>query len=86
MISPLDMANLMLLIVGLVELFWIWMLIDCATTKSLGIYEKMIWVAILIVTQGIGAIAYAFLISSYGAQTFHRREANLCVRKTRNKR
>lgn len=62
MISPLEMANLMILIVGFAELFWFWMLIDCAITRSLAPYEKVIWIAILIISQAIGAIAYALLI------------------------
>jgi hypothetical protein len=44
--------------------FWIWMLIDCLTRKSLRDNEKILWVVILICSHLIGSILYFFIVRS----------------------
>ena len=44
-------------IVGL-TVFWIWMLIDCATKEPSQGNEKLIWVLIILLTHWIGALIY----------------------------
>ena len=39
--------------------FWIWMLVDCATKEPEG-SEKIAWVLIIIFTHWIGALIYLF--------------------------
>lgn len=40
---------------------WIWMLIDCATKEPSEGNEKLIWILIIVLTHGIGALIY-FLV------------------------
>jgi glucan phosphoethanolaminetransferase (alkaline phosphatase superfamily) len=59
-------ALIILLILGAVVLgilgtiFWIWMVIDCATNKKLRDDQKVIWLLVIIFTHLIGAIIYYF--------------------------
>lgn len=38
--------------------FWIWMLIDCATNEPSEGNDKIIWILILIFTHWLGALIY----------------------------
>ncbi len=53
-----------------VFIFWIWMLVDCATNEPSEGNEKIIWILIIIFT-GIGALIYLLVrrpqrISQFG--------------------
>lgn len=41
--------------------FWIWMLIDCATKEPNEGNDKLIWILIIALTHGVGALIY-FLV------------------------
>lgn len=41
--------------------FWIWMLIDCATNEPSEGNDKIIWIIIIVFTNWIGALIY-FLV------------------------
>jgi len=41
--------------------FWIWMLVDCATKESSQGNEKLIWILIILFTHFLGALLY-FLV------------------------
>ncbi len=41
--------------------FWIWMLIDCATKESSQGNEKIVWIVVIAVTHILGAAIY-FLV------------------------
>lgn len=43
------------------EIFWIWMLVECVTKEPTEGNTQLIWVVILVVTNVLGAILY-FLI------------------------
>ncbi len=45
----------------LAEMFWIWMLVDCATRKSSEGNDKVVWIIIIIFTNFIGALIYLFV-------------------------
>ena len=62
MAPGLEMINFMIFMAVLLELFWVWMLVDCAITRALDLHEKMIWMAVMILTQGFGAVAYALVV------------------------
>jgi hypothetical protein len=48
--------------VGIIgTLFWIWMLIDCATKEPSSGNDKLIWILIIIFTHLLGALIY-FLV------------------------
>ena len=53
-----------LLIVALVlgaSVFWVFMIIDCATKEAASGNEKLIWILIVIFTHWIGALIYYFV-------------------------
>jgi hypothetical protein len=39
-------------------IFWVWMLIDCATREPQQGNDKLVWVIIIAVTHVIGALIY----------------------------
>jgi len=43
-------------IVGTV--FWIWMLIDCATNEPSEGCDKIVWILVILFTHGLGALIY----------------------------
>ncbi len=42
-------------------IFWIWMLVDCATKESNQGSDKVVWILIIIFTHFIGALIYFFV-------------------------
>lgn len=42
-------------------IFWLWMIIDCATKEPSGSNNQIIWLLIIIFTHLIGAILYYFI-------------------------
>jgi Phospholipase_D-nuclease N-terminal len=42
-------------------IFWIWMLIDAITNKSLSGNEKILWVVVVILLPCLGPILYFFI-------------------------
>lgn len=50
-----------LLIAVLGTVFWIWMLIDCATNEPSEGNDKLVWVLIILLTHVIGAAIYYFV-------------------------
>ncbi|WP_292487278.1 PLDc N-terminal domain-containing protein [Methanohalobium sp.] len=49
------------LIGTLATVFWIWMLIDCATKEPSQGNDKVVWIIIIVFTQIIGALIYYFV-------------------------
>jgi len=45
----------------LAMVFWIWMLVDCATKEPSQGNDKIVWILVIILTAWIGALIY-FLI------------------------
>ena len=39
-------------------LFWIWMIVDCATKESSEGNTKIVWILIIVLTHWIGALIY----------------------------
>ena len=58
-------GGLLFIVLGVLALagfiFWIWMLVDCATKEPEG-NDKLVWILIIILTHVIGALIY-FLVS-----------------------
>jgi hypothetical protein len=51
-----------ILLVGLaLVVFWIWMLVDCATKEPSQGNDKIVWILIIVFTHWIGALIY-FLV------------------------
>ena len=49
-------------ILGLLgTIFWIWMLVDCATRETIQGSEKVAWILIILFTHFIGAAIYFFV-------------------------
>ncbi len=50
---------LLIAVVGLV--FWIWMIVDCASNEPSEGNDKIVWILIIVLTQIIGALIYYFV-------------------------
>jgi hypothetical protein len=50
---------LFVFVIGILgTVFWIWMLVDCATKESNEGNNKIIWILIIIFTHFLGALVY----------------------------
>jgi len=54
---PLIIAPIAILLL----VFWIWMIIDCATKEPSEGNDKIIWILVIILTSWIGALIYYFV-------------------------
>lgn len=46
----------------IMEVFWIWMIIDCVNNKQLQQgNDKLVWILIIVFTNWIGALIYFFV-------------------------
>ena len=45
----------------LASIFWVWMIVDCATKEPDQGNEKIVWILVIVFTHWIGALLY-FLI------------------------
>ena len=63
-LMPIGLPELIIILpllwVLLGTIFWIWMLIDCATKES-NPNDKVVWILIMVVTPLIGAVIYFFV-------------------------
>jgi hypothetical protein len=59
-IAFLLLFALFTLVALLGTIFWIWMLIDCATKEPSEGNDKIVWVAIILLTHLLGALIYYF--------------------------
>ena len=55
-----------------VMVFWIWMIVECATKEPSQGNDKIVWILIIVFTQLIGALIYYFVrrpqrIAQYGS-------------------
>ncbi|MBT3295011.1 MAG: PLDc_N domain-containing protein [Verrucomicrobia bacterium] len=67
------MLPLLVMAVGVAAtIFWIWMLVDCATKEPAEGNDKLTWVLIIVLTHWIGALIYLLVrrpkrIEEFGA-------------------
>ena len=47
-----------LLLAALTTLFWVWMLVDCASNTRLQGVEKIVWLLVIFFLHVLGAIIY----------------------------
>ena len=57
--SNFELFALLFVITGLV--FWIWMIVECATKEPSQGNDKIVWIIIIIFGQLIGALIYYFV-------------------------
>ena len=43
------------------SVFWVWMIIECATKEPAEGNDKLIWILIIVFTHWIGALIYYFV-------------------------
>lgn len=48
------------LIALLATVFWIWMIVDCATNESSASNDKLVWILVIVLTHIVGAAIYCF--------------------------
>ncbi len=58
---PTSVGVVVILLIILGAIFWVWMLVDCATNQSLKENEKVVWVIIIALTSWLGALLYFFI-------------------------
>ena len=58
---PGSVETLVILLLLLGTIFWVWMLVDCATNQSFKGNEKAVWVIIIALTNWLGALLYFFI-------------------------
>ena len=51
----------LLLLALALMVFWVWMLVDCATKEPSAGNEKIVWILVILCTHWIGALIY-FLV------------------------
>jgi uncharacterized RDD family membrane protein YckC len=51
----------MLVLAILASIFWIWMLVDCATNRSLEGAQKIVWILVILFLHLLGALIYFFV-------------------------
>jgi Phospholipase_D-nuclease N-terminal len=57
-----ELILLLFFVIGILGmLFWIWMLIDCATKEPSEGNDKVIWILVILFTHFIGALIYYFI-------------------------
>ncbi len=59
-VIALSFASLFILAALMVFVFWVWMLIDCATNEPSEGNDKVIWILVIVLTNGVGALIYFF--------------------------
>jgi len=42
--------------------FWIWMIVDCATRKFKNDTDKIVWILVILFANLIGAVIYYFIV------------------------
>jgi uncharacterized membrane protein YczE len=52
---------LILLVIGLLFAFWLWMLVDCLKNQALQGTEKIVWVLVIVFLHTLGALVYFFV-------------------------
>ncbi|MFC1730592.1 PLDc N-terminal domain-containing protein [candidate division KSB1 bacterium] len=57
----------------LLTIFWIWMIVDCAKRHFMDETEKVIWILVIIIVGGLGAVIYYFAVKRPGDRR-HRRK------------
>ncbi len=58
--SVYSFGSLIVLAVLMAFVFWIWMLVDCATKEPSEGNDKVIWVLVIVLTNWVGALIYFF--------------------------
>ena len=62
MIGLAEIFILFALTIGLFgSIFWIWMIIECATKEANDSNDKLVWTIIIVFTHFIGAAIYYFV-------------------------
>ena len=52
----------LLLVIGLGgTIFWIWMLVDCASKEPSQGNDKLVWILVIVFTHLLGALLYFFI-------------------------
>lgn len=61
---PNVLELVILLALLLATVFWIWMLVDCATSKKLDGTNRIVWAIIICLASYLGAILYFCIVRS----------------------
>ena len=76
MSGSLGLGEVFFLLIALIGLaasvFWVWMIIDCATKEPAEGNDKLVWILIIVFTHWVGSPIYYFIrrpqsIAQFGA-------------------
>jgi len=76
MSGSLGLGEVFFLLIALIGLaasvFWVWMIIDCATKEPAEGNDKLVWILIIVFTHWVGSLIYYFIrrpqrIAQFGA-------------------
>jgi heme A synthase len=59
LLSPVHLLTM--LVIFALFVFWLWMLIDCLKNPRLQGTEKIVWILVIILLYGLGALIYFFV-------------------------
>jgi hypothetical protein len=68
----LAIMPILLVLLGIAgTIFWIWMIVDCATNEPSEGNDKIVWILVIVFTHWIGALVYYLVrrpnrIAQYG--------------------
>lgn len=60
LLLPLLFIGAAFVIAILAFVFWIWMLVDCATKEPSQGNDKVVWLLVIVLLHGLGALIYFF--------------------------
>ena len=62
---PFTFSILLVVVTFIIIAFCIWMIVDCLKRKFRIEAERWIWIGLIIVTRGIGALIYYIAVKEY---------------------
>ncbi len=60
LLLPLLFIGAAFVIAILAFVFWIWMLVDCVTKEPSQGNDKVVWILVIVLLHGLGALIYFF--------------------------
>jgi len=61
-----------LILAAVTTLFWVWMIVDCATNARIDPTEKIVWILVILFLHFLGALIYFFVKRGAAAKPLDR--------------
>ena len=57
--------SILMCIIGIIailgSIFWVWMIVDCASNEPTGSNDKIVWLLVIVLVHFVGALVYYFV-------------------------